>query len=67
MTYTWAVTYEYDTKPPETVRGEIVSYSPFRAARRAVLAAKRARPGLHPRSLSILVERVKRDAAKRTH
>ena len=57
MQYRWAVTFEFDQEPPETVRGEIDVPNPRLGARRAVEAAQRAHPNTRFRSLVVLLEK----------
>jgi hypothetical protein len=57
MTYRYAVTYESDTQPPETIRGEADAVDLEDAIKRAVFRADKQRRGMwKPRSLSVVVE-----------
>jgi len=57
MTFRYAVTFEFDLKAPETVRGEFDVPNPRLGARRAVEAAQKAKPNMSFRSLVVLLER----------
>jgi hypothetical protein len=57
MTWTFAVTFESDTQPPETIRGTVEAGSFGPAASRAAKAAKRQHHGRRFRSVVILLER----------
>lgn len=54
--FKFAVTFEYDTQAPETVRGELELPNASLAARRALEAARKALPNRRWRSCSILLE-----------
>ena len=63
--YTYSVSYESDSQPVETVRGELEAEDPKSATVRAARAANTRRPkGRQFRSWVIVVERL--DAAEST-
>lgn len=55
--YDASVTFEFDDAKPETVKVAIVAATASGAVRRAVVAAQRAKPGMHFRSLVVILER----------
>ena len=59
MRYTYSVSYESDSQPVETVRGELEAEDPKSATVRAARAANTRRPkGRQFRSWVIVVERL---------
>lgn len=61
MTLKYAVSFEFEMRPPVTHRGEVTASSPSAAARRAVLAAQTAlRPVNWSSFLFVALERVDR-------
>jgi hypothetical protein len=59
MTVRYAVTFEFDTRPPLTARGTVAASSEGTCVRRAVQEAKRALRPINWSSVSaVLLERV---------
>lgn len=57
MIWTAAVTFESQTRPPETIRVEVEAVAATTAGSRAIRAALKQCPGKHFQSLSVLLER----------
>jgi hypothetical protein len=57
ITLRYAVTFEYQSDAPETIRGEIDVSNPSLGVRRAFEAAKRAYPHRRWSSVVVLLER----------
>ena len=60
-TYWYAVTFEFDGKAPEVVRGSIDVPNPRLGVRRALEAAQKARPNRHFSSLVVVLDTVPPD------
>jgi hypothetical protein len=56
------VSFEHDTAPVRTYRGEIAVANPRLGARRAIEAAQRAYPGARWRSVVVVLEKLGADA-----
>ena len=54
--FKFAVTFEYESNAPETVRGEFAFSNASLAARRAMEQARKALPRRHWRSCVVLLE-----------
>lgn len=54
--YSWAVTFESATRPPDTIRGEIVAGTPRKAVSTAVAEASRRRTIRTWSSLVVLLQ-----------
>lgn len=57
MKFTYAVTFESLTLPPETVRGDAEATSWHTAASRALKAARKSLPGKQASSIVVLLEK----------
>ena len=64
MRYRASVSFESDTQPIHTYRGELTVPNPRLAVRRALEAASRAYPHQQWRSVVVVLEKVALDAAK---
>ena len=53
----YAVTFEYHSVAPETIRGEVAAGSVHLAASRAIRAAKKIKGRTRPDSLVILIQK----------
>jgi len=65
MTVNYAVTFEYDTKPPLTHRGQVAASSVPTCVARAVRTSQKAlRPGTWSSVVCVLLERVSDETVK---
>jgi len=63
ITFCASVSFEYDSQPVQTYRGEIVAPNASLGARRAVEAARRTYPNSSPRSYVVVLEERSRTTA----
>jgi hypothetical protein len=54
---TYSITFEHDTKPTQTVRGDALTNDPHLALRRALNAIEQAHPRYKWRSLVVVLEK----------
>ncbi len=56
MTYAYSVTFEYETRSPDTHRGTVTASTEGPAARRALSLARKALRPVGPRSIVCVLE-----------
>ena len=57
MTWTAAVTFESQTRPPDTIRVKVEAVAATTAASRAIREALKQRPGKHYQSMCVVLDR----------
>jgi hypothetical protein len=58
LTLQYSITFEHDTKPQQTVRGDANTDDPHLALRRALNACEQAHPRSQWRSLVVVLEKI---------